>query len=491
MSLDLYQDEAAQSLSNMRPITAPDPSAFDGFVRGAGMYAMRGFAETARAVDLLGAIGPILQDRISGGTSSFNPWRISDGTEAQDRYFREHEAVFQSAVDYWTPRPNEVGVAGEVVGSLLSKLPKIIVSPGLAVGETLLSRGEELVQKGVPAGKAGAAGAVEAAGLGLGIWMPILGGNLWQRVFVGGAGFNALQGVTSRGAQELILKGTPAANEIHAFDGEALTLDALLGLAFGSLAHVSPKQRAQGEAAWGRIKDWAERLSPAEKDAVATLREAQHLNVDSTPGTPEAPRDVQAHVERVKAALEQLATGEEVQVEDQPLPRFAPDPARWAEAQTNGEAILHEAQKLEKTLDLTSEPGAQKGGSDIAPTGWTGVPSIESLLKMAGVDVNEPEPGRVRPEGPQAPKPGGGTSSSSQPPAAEPARPSADPIAVEAQRVAAAAPDFALRIGTDSDGKPVTKTVGKFLEEARAKAADARQRSGLFEVAAGCLFGKA
>lgn len=329
--IDLYPSETAEKLSGMAPVQVPEPRAWDGFVRGTGMYTMQGLAKTGRAVDMLGAVGPIAQDAFTGGT------------EAQDKYFREHDDVWGSAVDYWTPAPGEVGVAGQTVGQLLSLIPQVLASPSLAIGATQLGVAEDLVREGVDAGRANLVGGVNAVGLGLGIWLPILGRNLWQRVIIGGAGFNVVQGAATRGVSGEILQGTPQAEQFRAFDGTAMTLDVLLGMAFGGLVHLSPEARVQGAEAWGKIASWAEKLDPSQKDAIATLRQAQHMNVDSTPGEATTPADVEAHVNRLKTAIEQAERGQPVNVEDLPAGRFEPQPDRQLENLTQMDEMVRSA----------------------------------------------------------------------------------------------------------------------------------------------------
>jgi hypothetical protein len=310
VSLDLYERETQERLSTMQPVEHLEAGTWDGFARGTGLSAMRGLARIGRTIDMAGAVGPILKDAVTGGT------------ELQDRYFREHDEVWGSAVDYWTPKRGEVGVAGEIAGQLLSLLPVVLASPGLAVADAYLGTAEDLVKQGVDAGKAQAVGAVQAVGLGLGIWVPILGRNGWERILVGGAGFNVAQGITMRGVSGAILEGTPAAKAFEAFDGHALTLDVLLGLAFGSFAHLNPEMRAQGAKAWERIGAWAQKLEPSELAAIAALRQAQHANVDSFPGgKPAGPQDIEAHVNRLRVATEQILRGEPVHVEDMPAPK--------------------------------------------------------------------------------------------------------------------------------------------------------------------------
>lgn len=430
MSFDLYSNEVTAHLDTLRPVTKAEPGAFDNFMSGAGRYAMQGFAKTGRAIDMLGAVGPIAQDKIMG-----------TGTEAQDRYFKEHDDVFGSAVDYWTPKPNEVGVAGEVVGQMLGFIPQVIASPGLAIGSTQLSTGEDLVKAGVSSDKAQAVGAVQAAGLGLGIWVPILGKTLTQRVLLGGAGFNVVQGAATRGASEAILKGTPAEGQYQAFDPTQLTLDTLMGAAFGGLAHVMPGMRAEGEAWQKRLSDWGQKLKPSEVDALLTLRQAQHLNADSMPGKPVDVQDYSAHVDRMRQAIDQLAQDKPVSVEDMPAPKFEPDPARTADA----EARLKEMQG-----------------------------QIDAVAKENGVVIL---PDKAPPPDQSAPQ-------NLLPEAA-----GLDPLQAEAHRFAAENPDLPIVIGKNADGTDITTTPRQMLDDATAVVEQAKADASLFEIAAGCLLG--
>lgn len=331
MSLELFQQEANDRLSEMQPVQNADPGMFDGFFRGTGMATMKGFAKAGRAIDLMGSIPAIVQDAFSGGT------------EAQDKYFKGHDAIFGSAVDYWTPKSTEIGSAAEVMGSLLSTIPQVLANPALAIATTQLGTGEDLVNAGVTSGKANLVGAVQGATLATGIWMPILGNNLWQRAMIGGAGFNLAQGIASRAASAAIIgdENPEARDMFKAFDGEAMTLDTLMGMAFGGLVHYSPTQRAQGTKAWADIKSFVENWDPSAKAALATLREAQHLNTDSTPGKPVDAPTIDAHVKRMREAIDQLARDKPVNVEDimatrtneegvqeNVPPEYTPDPER-------------------------------------------------------------------------------------------------------------------------------------------------------------------
>lgn len=582
MSLDLYRQEATEALAALAPVRDPEPGAFDGFLRGTGLAAMRGFARAGRAVDIIGAVGPILQDKLLG-----------TGTEAQDRYFREHDEVFGSAVDHWTPRPGEVGIAAEIAGGLISTLPLVIASPSLAVAVTQLGTAEDLMRKGVSAEQAQKVGAAQAVGLGLGIWVPILGQNLWQRVLLGGAGFNVAQGVAMRGAGQVLLEGTAAAEEFKAFDGTQLTLDVLLGVAFGTLAHVNPAYRQQGAEFWERIRKWGETLEPSQVQALATLRQAQHLNVDSVPGKLTTPSDVEAHVNRVRTAIDQLEKGQPVSVDDMPAPKVEPDAARYREATAQAKALEEVAEVVradegiepvpvdrrirdeqgqlirvfhgtgeafeqfdmamakitkgwgkEKGIWFTDNPdqaaafarmvteGRNFEGANIRPAylemekplvvdveaewktrsagdffsdkiaearraGNDGVIFKNNTQDIGGAGTHyvvfRPEQVRSIFETAEAPA---ATRGAAEPPPPRGSRggeaagaEAPDMLTAEARTFAESNPDLKLRVGTDADGAPVTRSVKEFVADAEAQTAKIRDDARLLSVAAQCLLG--
>lgn len=333
MSLDLF-DETDKVLANLRPVAEPEPGVWDNFTAGAGKVAMQTFAKAGRAASMAAAPLAMAFEKAPGST------------EVQDKFFKAHDDIFGRAVDYWTPKPGEVGEAGQVVGQLLGTLPMLFASPALTVAQTQLSVAEDMARKGVDASTAQAIGATQAAGLGLGIWVPILGKTLAQRVLVGGAGFNVVQGGATRAISAQLAEGTAAEGDFKTFDPTALTLDVLLGAAFGGIAHINPRMRAEGEAWHKRLTEWGAKLKPSEVDALATLRQAQHLNADSMPGKPVDVADTNAHVDRMRQALDDLANDRPVQVEDLPAGRFEADPARQAEAEKMVSDLIEEAGPL-------------------------------------------------------------------------------------------------------------------------------------------------
>lgn len=505
MSFALFEQETTNRLDGLRPAKVAEPGVFDNFLLGTGNAIMRGFAEAGRAASMVGSVGAMLQD-----TDKFG----QRGTEAQDKYFKRHDDVFNRAVDYWTPKPREVGVAGQVVGQLLGTLPLLIASPAALVAKTQLSTAEDLVRKGVDSGTAGAVGAVQGAGMGFGVWLPILGANLATRALVGGAGANVVQGIATRGASEVILKGTPGADEFKAFDPTAITLDVLLGLAFGGVAHLSPAQRAQGEAAWRKIHEWTGTLKPSDVDALTTLRQAEHLNVDTQPGRPERITDVNAHTEAMRQAVDDLLNDRPVNVAElMEGARFLPDTERASFGKRMADELNSQARRLvesavveqaarvraaelpgfirsatelvalreaaeaptlhpelERAIQIARKPGALRTAEEKL--------MLDSVLQGRAQDFIELPPAPAKAEGEAGEQPRAGEQGTE-----------ADPVRAEAERFADERPDLVLTVGRNSDGTPITQPIGRYLEDARMDAELASQDVRLFEIAAGCMLG--
>lgn len=436
MSLDLYSDQIEESLAQRPRVTTIDPGAFDNFFSSAGNAAMQTFAKAGRsALTLAGGVATLVER-----AGEMHPLGGFDRT-ISDRLFKMSDEVGQRAVEYWTPNPTEVGAAGSVVGQLLATIPAVIASPAAVVAATQMGVAEDLTRKGVDTGKALTVGGVQGLGLGLGIWMPILGNNLWQRVVLGGVGFNVVQGAATRGASAAILEGTPGADDFRAFGPIDVTLDVLLGAAFGYITHLSPAMRRQGREFVNQLEAWGRTVKPSDVDALATLRQAQHMNVDSMPGKPVGVQDIEAHVQRMKAAIEQMANDRPVQVEDMPAPRFEADPVRMAEAEARANELVEIAEQVRQA---------------------------EGLPEVRTADL---DPATPRTYAPMEFSDG-------------------DPLVATAHAILDQSPDLTFSMGKDADGNSITMSARQFLDDARADVAQALDDARLFEVAARCLLGR-
>ena len=318
MSYDFYPNEQNAALLNAarHPSTTPDTGAFDNFLLGAGKTAMKSLAEVGRAVDMAGSVFPIAVDAVTGGTAR------------QDQYFKEHDEVFNGAVDYWTPRPGEVGMAGQIAGQLAGGVLQATISPALLVATSQLSTGEDLVRQGVDAGAANVVGDIAGIGMAVGIKLPFLGKTLATRV-LSGAGGNVVQGAATAGASHAVLDAAGNPQQAAQYDPTDLRgrlLDAMLGAAFGGLAHVGAK------------------LTPKEDAALLVSNQARHLEETTTPGVPDSASDLTQHVTAMKQAIEQTLRGEPVAVDKTILGmRMHPDEAIANERTAYGDELKREA----------------------------------------------------------------------------------------------------------------------------------------------------
>jgi hypothetical protein len=289
MSFDFFPNEQSTALLNAarHPSVTPDPDTFTNFLPGAASYGMRSLAEVGRAVDLAGSVFPIAVDAATGGT------------ERQDQYFKEHDEVFNSAVDHWTPRPGEVGAAGQIAGQLAGGVMQAVISPALLVATSQLSTGEDLVRQGVDASTANTVGGIAGAGAAVGLKLPFLGKTLATRV-LSGAGGNVLQGAATAEASHLVLDAagnTHQAAQYDATDLRGRLLDAMMGAAFGGLAHIGAK------------------LTPREDAAILVSNQARHLEETTSPGRPDTASDLTQHVTAMRGAIDQILRGDPVAVD--------------------------------------------------------------------------------------------------------------------------------------------------------------------------------
>lgn len=249
---------------------------------------MRSLAEVGRATDLAGSVFPIVADATTGGT------------ERQDQYFKEHDAIFNNAVDYWTPKPGEVGTAGQIAGQLAGGILQASISPALLVGTSQLSTAEDLTRQGVAPGAANVVGDIAGIGTAVGLKLPFLGNTLASRVLTGAVG-NVAQGAATAAASHAVLDaaGNPVqAAQYDATDLKGRLLDAMMGAAFGGLAHIETK------------------LTPTDNAALLVANQARHLEDSTAPARPATDADLTQHVKAMREAIHQTLNGEPVSVDN-------------------------------------------------------------------------------------------------------------------------------------------------------------------------------
>lgn len=259
---------------------------------GFGMGVMKGGARVAQAVGLAGAAIPIAFDKVAGGT------------RAQDAYFGTYDDVMQNAADYWTPRAEEVGTAGKLLGGLAEMALPLMAgagNPALLLAGQGLGMGVDLAREGVNPYSAAAVGTVQAAATAGGFAIPFLGRNLLQRVGMGAAG-NLATNIPADFVSQEVLRAAGATEQAKRFDPfslEARTLDIVAGGAFGAVGHLLARgsiTEDDARAAW------------------ASARNAKNFQEDSAPRPLETPEQSIAHQTAMETALQQFARGEPIRV---------------------------------------------------------------------------------------------------------------------------------------------------------------------------------
>jgi hypothetical protein len=480
MSFDFFPNEQSATMlaASRKPSLSPDASMWENFLPGAGSYAMRSLAEVGRAVDMAGSVFPIVADKITGGT------------QQQDQYFQEHDDVFNSAVDHWTPRPGEVGTAGQVAGQLVGGLAQAVISPALLVGTSQLSSAEDLVRQGVDAGAANVVGDISGIGAAVGLKLPFLGKTLASRV-ASGAGGNVAQGAVSAAASHAVLEasGNPLqADQYNALDIKARTLDALLGAAFGGLAHIA--------------------MRPSDQAALLVLNQARHMESTTLPGLPVGDVDLTAHVDAMRRAIDQTLRGEPVNV-DSVLQdaRFVPDAAiarDRAEAVDEIGRLTKEQQRADgppiEQPEATPETQGKPRAAPAVPEPFPG-DADSALAERAAADPAFAErlaarkqrwiaSEQQRIEGEQARSEGNARLNEALDGLRQ-RTPESDPITLKARRITAENPDLQIPSGEfAADGTPVMRGAADVMADADRELASAKATvPDLFKAAANCLLG--
>jgi hypothetical protein len=269
-----------------------------GFFRGTGTGAFSGVMRGgAKAADFLATVG-----------RAFSPPAATDEEEALRAHRNEaadqlQQDLRQSAIDHWTPRPSEVGRAGQVLGGLGEVVLPLVAGggdPALLVGSQTLGAGKDLIDQGVDAKTAGGVAAAEGLATYGGLKVPIVGKTLLSRMASGAAG-NTLVGSASRAAEKSILESRGYDGRAFEQSGETLTTDFLTGLLFGGVHHaLSPAINPN--------------LKPSQVDAALTLRNANHFADATAPGAPRGTVSQAGHQSALEAAINQFSRGDTVDV---------------------------------------------------------------------------------------------------------------------------------------------------------------------------------
>ncbi len=336
---DLANIEEMARLNPLDPAAAPE-GGLSGFGQqlkgalrpsaGAGRTIMMAGAPVAIGVDKLADAADALEDFVGMA----NPWGARAGvperepnTAAQEAYFSLVDRFGSAAVDYWTPDARDYSAAEKTVGVLANvagAVPQMIGTPGLFLANTGMDPATELVRQGVDANTALQVGGVNLTANAIGMRIPASFGNTLTQRVASGAGANLAVGVAAdAGSAAALQRGgyTEQAAGYDVTDPYARGFDLLLGAAFGVKAQIdAPAGGAQPAPL-------------AQRDAVLTAKNHDHLNRQTLPGEPLTPQAHRASTTAATEAIDALLRGERVDVAAKidpaqyRLPAAAPAPA--------------------------------------------------------------------------------------------------------------------------------------------------------------------
>lgn len=242
-------------------------------------------------------------------------------TSQYDEAYAAEQKRVQDNLKALQPDPKTTGWVGQTLGGLTDMAGTMalgtIVTGNPVGGAGLVSAGfgRESYREGVEQGldqntaleKAGVEGGV--AGV-FGLLAPSLAGSLAKRI-VSGAAINAALGVGQREAVSTVLNANgyhEMAKQYEALDMAQLGTDLVIGAVFGGAFGPRAKVRLPAVA--------ADAIAPSDIDAALTQNQVTHATVDTAPGIPVNGRSAQAHSDALNTAIEQLAFGEKVNVEN-------------------------------------------------------------------------------------------------------------------------------------------------------------------------------
>jgi predicted ABC-type ATPase len=301
MSVFALDSEGAASVAEeaaAAPMTDEElaPSFFEGTGTGIGMGVMRGGARVGQFIGMAAVAPVVVAERL-----------FNEEPETSDAMFRAIDEYVNDAVDYWTPRAEDVGTAGRVLGGLSEiTLPLMLGAgnPTLLAGSMQMGGATDLVREGVDAPTAVGVGAIESVSTALGFKVPFLGKTLATRMGSGAGGNLAINTATSAGAAEVLEQSgdTMQAERYSPWNLEARSVDVLTGLVFGAIAHGSSRRATQ-----------------LELDAALTAENAKHFQEDTAPGIPADVNASVAHQEAIEQAIRDIIEGNPVTVPEKVL----------------------------------------------------------------------------------------------------------------------------------------------------------------------------
>ena len=259
----------------------------------------KGSASLFRGAAMAGAVAPIAYDYL-----------FNDDTEAQDWYFKNVvDDPYNSAQNYYKPDGGIVGTGGNVLNSVVEMLPQFVGGGASLVVSTQMNTAIDLVNEGVDAATAQGVGAAMGIGTGVGVWLPVVGKTVAQKI-VGSALLNPLVNMVSRGVSGAVLESQgyeKQAEQYDAFDMQSIATDAIMGAVFGGVDVMA--RGADAPIDWNVIPQKA-------KDQIAAAKSYISRTQETAPGKPVDIKAQNAHLDAIDTAVTQVIEGKRVDVAD-------------------------------------------------------------------------------------------------------------------------------------------------------------------------------
>ncbi len=474
--LDEQSDSAIADQARATGVTADEvqPGFFDGGLRGTGMGLARGFSKLARA----GALA------IGGGLGVAEKLGGYDPGEITDSYYDSVVRLTDESVEFFTPRANEVGTAGRVLGGLAEIVAPLALTggnPAALIGSTGLNITYELAKQGVDPTTAVGVGLVDATAVGIGFRLPFLGSTFLQKAATGAAGSVAL-GIGATAADRAILDARgyqELAQQYNPLDIEARTVDLLTGIAFGGIAQLQS----------GRAIETVR----SERDAALAGLNARHFQSEAAPGRPADEIALSAHQRALETAIRQLQEGRPVDVGESRVTeaRFIEGPRETPSARDS---------RVREVLDELGIRDPEPARTETPVVAPDAIVDTQAAIGDARIGTADLPPGRTVTPDTSPPTPVRRSERAAEPAAREPAAPREadraevdDPDVIAAER-AVADRDTMIDTG-EIDAQGVAKAVSarEALAAAREEVSKAKRESTAFEAAVACAlsFGEA
>lgn len=261
-----------------------------GVLESLGRSVISGSVRVGATIDAYGAIplGSALYD--ATGYEPLSP----------DQLWKEHEQTFGLAKKAITPKADEVTTAGQVAFGLGQGLTELLAGgPATLVATEQANTALELVAQGVDSKTAQGAGLIAGVANAVGVALPVAVGKTLLTKAGTGVGMNTVAGAGADAGQQQLFRQRgygERADQMNPLDLTARSVDALMGAAFGGMAHLG-----------------APPAKPSEKHAAATLNLAAQAE-SAAPGIPADFHDMTSHVNAFGKAQDDLMNNRPVDV---------------------------------------------------------------------------------------------------------------------------------------------------------------------------------